>query len=85
MWTGGLPLSGPGGIFAKPQTHSPKFHEIWPFWLNGSALWRNGCCAVMDVPRGRCLGVRYAALAGASVCGMGLSRGVHSAYEAYPR
>ena len=45
----------------------------------------HGLRAVTDVPRGRCLGVRYAALAGASVCGMGLSRGVHSAYEAYPR
>ena len=44
-----------------------------------------GCCVVVDVPRGRCLGLRYAALAGALVCGMGLSRGVHSSYEAYPR
>lgn len=85
MWTGGLPLSGPGGIFAKPQTHSLKILAIRLFSLNGSALWRNGMCAVMDVSRGRCLGVRYAALAGASVCGMGFSRGVHSAYEAYPR
>ena len=33
----------------------------------------------MGVPRGRCLGLRYAALAEASVCGMGLSRGVHFA------
>jgi len=75
----------PAGACAKPQTHSPKFLEIRLFLSNGSARWWNGCCAVMNVPRGRCSGVSFAALAGASGCGMGLSRGVHSAYEAHPR
>ena len=50
MWTGGLPLSGPGGIFAKPQTHSLKILAIRLFSLNGSALWRNGA-----VPSWMCL------------------------------
>ena len=69
----------PVGAFAKPQTHSPKIFEIRLFLLNGSALWSNGWRAVMDVPRGRCLVVKFAALVGTPVCGAGLSRGVPAA------
>lgn len=69
----------PGGGFRQtvdPFTKIPRNLAVFAQWVCTLAEW---LAAVMDVPRGLCLGVRYAALAGASVSGMGFSRGVHSA------
>lgn len=74
--------SGGLGKTADPFTKIPRNPTVFAQWVCTVVEWllcRHGC-ASWPV-----LGSQIYAVAGASVCGMRLSCGVHSAYEAHPR